>query len=300
MPKFNNGEELPYLEKDDILMSGSPNSFSSLKAQNVFNRTLTRTQLQSLITASSLNIGQQYTISNSVSDTMPLKVTATAVNVLDEVAVRVSNGENYIYDIVTDVATQSSNEIVFAIADPTETSVLSYDDAGVRWINKEVNDILPQSIEVDADVEFNNLALTGNIVTNGAVNTGEECILGGNTRINGDLFIDGNAITQDGDRPITTMRQNDTNKLILGIPSTNNDIIIGDVIGDVDFRTNAQSFNFSINNGAGITFKIGANGTVTCTSNIVATRASFTSLPTSAAGLTSGDLWNDSGTVKIV
>jgi hypothetical protein len=107
MPKFNNGEELNYLEKDDIILSGDPDNFSKVKTQNLYKRTLTRSQLQALISANALNVGQQYIISNSVSNTMPLKVIAVATNVLDQKAVRVSNGENYTYDIVTDTITTS-------------------------------------------------------------------------------------------------------------------------------------------------------------------------------------------------
>ena len=126
MPIFNEGEELNYLEKDDILMSGSPDNFSKVKAQNLYNRTLTRTQLQALISANALNIGQQYTISNAVSNTMALKVTATGTNILDNVAVRVSNGVNYIYNITTDqVSTVFNGEVILQSLTTTQINALT-------------------------------------------------------------------------------------------------------------------------------------------------------------------------------
>ena len=106
MPQFNDPTvELTYLEKDDVLMSGSPVDFANIKAQNVFNRSLTRSALQTLISASGLIIGQKYTITNAVTSTLVLVVEAVAVNKLDEIAVNASNGDNVSYDITTDIAT---------------------------------------------------------------------------------------------------------------------------------------------------------------------------------------------------
>jgi hypothetical protein len=106
MPQFNDPTvELSYLEKDDVLMSGSPTDFANIKAQNVFNRSLTRTALQTLISASGLIIGQKYTITNAVTSTLVLVVEACAVNKLDEIAVNSASGDNVSYDITTDIAT---------------------------------------------------------------------------------------------------------------------------------------------------------------------------------------------------
>lgn len=106
MPQFNDPTvELTYLEKDDVLMSGSPVDFANIKAQNVFNRSLTRSALQTLISASELIIGQKYTITNAVTSTLVLVVEAVAVNKLNEIAVNASNGDNVSYDITTDIAT---------------------------------------------------------------------------------------------------------------------------------------------------------------------------------------------------
>jgi hypothetical protein len=106
MPQFNDPTvELSYLEKDDVLMSGSPTDFANIKAQNIFNRSLTRSALQTLISASGLIIGQKYTITNAVTSTLVLVVEAVAVNKLDEIAVNSASGDNVSYDITTDIAT---------------------------------------------------------------------------------------------------------------------------------------------------------------------------------------------------
>jgi hypothetical protein len=77
----------------------------------------------------------------------------------------------------------------------------------------------------------------------------------------GALLVNNNAITQDGNRPIFTLQQSGVNRLILGISSGSGDIITGDVYGDVDFRTSGSSaFNFSVNNGSSIAFKISSSG----------------------------------------
>jgi len=47
--------------------------------------------------------------------------------------------------------------------------------------------------------------------------------------------------------------------------------------------------------------EIGATPTSITTGNITATGTiNFANLPTSSSGLSAGDLWNDSGTVKVV
>lgn len=136
MPEFNNPTTtLSYLEKGDKLMGGSPSEFANILADNVFNRSLTRAQLQALITASSLIVGQKYTITNAVGSTLSLVVCAVSENDLDEVAVSSTNGENYIYDIVTDTATQSENEIPFSINNPNDGEGLFYNGLTGNWEN---------------------------------------------------------------------------------------------------------------------------------------------------------------------
>jgi glycerophosphoryl diester phosphodiesterase len=99
---------------------------------------VTRAQLQALITASSLAIGVRYIITNAVGSTLVLLVEAVAVNVLDEIAVNTTNGENYIYDITTDTATQSENEIPFNITSPANGQGLFYDSTDSEWKNKSL------------------------------------------------------------------------------------------------------------------------------------------------------------------
>ena len=94
--------------------------------------------------------------------------------------------------------------------------------------------------------------------------------------LTGALEINNNALTQDGTRPIITLKRNGTSKLLLGISSEANDIITGDVAGDIDFRTNSQAFNFSVNNGGSIAFKLASNAAATFASSVTATTGIFT------------------------
>jgi len=106
MPQFNDPTtELSYLEKDDVLLSGSPSEYANIKAQNLFNRDITRSALMTLIQTNKLLKGQHYVISNAVSNTMSLMVIAVDVDALNEIAVDTTNGNNVSYDIDTDVAT---------------------------------------------------------------------------------------------------------------------------------------------------------------------------------------------------
>jgi hypothetical protein len=93
--------------------------------------------------------------------------------------------------------------------------------------------------------------------------------------LTGALEINNNALTQDGTRPIITLKQSGTSKLLLGISSAADDIIVGDVAGDVDFRTNSQAFNFSVNNGGSIAFKLASNAAATFSSSVTATQATL-------------------------
>jgi hypothetical protein len=88
--------------------------------------------------------------------------------------------------------------------------------------------------------------------------------------LTGALEINNNALTQDGTRPIFTLKQSGTSKLLLGIASEASDIIVGDAAGDVDFRTNSQAFNFSVNNGGSIAFKLASNAAATFSSSVTA------------------------------
>lgn len=108
----------------------------------------------------------------------------------------------------------------------------------------------------------------GNVLIGTTTDAGYKLDVNGTARISGALLISNNDITQDGTRPIVTLKQSGTSKLLLGIASTADDIIVGDAIGDVDFRTNSQAFNFSINNGGGIAFKLASNAQATFSSSV--------------------------------
>lgn len=150
MPRFNDPTtELTYLEKDDVLMSGSPSDFANIKAQNLFNRSLTRVQLQALITASELNIGQDYTITNAVSSTYVLKVTACAVNEIETNAINTANGDAVIYDITTDTLTTVGDEFT---ADITVNTMRIGRGSG----NKSTNAVFGnQALNANVSGEYN-------------------------------------------------------------------------------------------------------------------------------------------------
>lgn len=80
-------------------------------------------------------------------------------------------------------------------------------------------------------------------------------------------------------------------KLVLGFDTT----LDAGVISSVKTAIGWKDTWINPNGGA---LRVG--GAAIFSSSVTATKATFTALPTSSAGLSSGDLWNDSGTVKIV
>jgi hypothetical protein len=117
--------------------------------------------------------------------------------------------------------------------------------------------------------------------------------------LTGALEINNNALTQDGTRPIITLKQSGTSKLLLGVSSVADDIIVGDVAGDVDFRTNSQAFNFSVNNGGSIAFKLASTGAATFSSSVSTGADAF--LATSSGGVIVGGASSAiSGTNKFI
>jgi len=83
MPEFNKPTtELSYLEKDDVLMAGSPSAFSNIKAQNVFSRALTYVQLQALVTASELIPMMWYKITDATTSNVPILVQAKTTSTI--------------------------------------------------------------------------------------------------------------------------------------------------------------------------------------------------------------------------
>ena len=126
------------------------------------------------------------------------------------------------------------------------------------------------------------IASSGNLLLNTTTDSGYKLDVNGTARVSGAatfsssvtlsgvLEVNNNAITQDGTRPIFTLKQSGTSKLLLGISAGASDIIVGDAIGDVDFRTNTQAFNFSVDNGGSIAFKLASSGAATFSSSVTA------------------------------
>lgn len=111
MPRFNDPTTtLTYLEKGDLLMGGDPSQYSNILADNLFSRSMTRTALQALISANTLIVGQKYVITDAVSSTMSLLVEAVSLNDLSEIAIDTTTGINYVYSIVTDVASVKESQ----------------------------------------------------------------------------------------------------------------------------------------------------------------------------------------------
>jgi hypothetical protein len=105
MPRFDEGEQNLKLIKGNIVLMGNPDQYGEILAENIFVEDITRTALQTLISNSELVRGKYYRITNAVGSTLSLVVKAVTANVLDEVAVNSTNGDNVIYNISTDVAT---------------------------------------------------------------------------------------------------------------------------------------------------------------------------------------------------
>lgn len=76
-----------------------------------------------------------------------------------------------------------------------------------------------------------------------------------------------------------------------------NHVIIGDGAGNMRFASDNTG---KVYLGGGTTLPTFTFGLEVAGSLKANTRVNFTSLPTSSAGLSSGDLWNDSGTLKII
>lgn len=105
MPRFDEGEQNLKLIKGNIVLMGNPDQYGEILAENIFVEDITRAALQTLISGSNLVRGKYYRITNAVGSTLSLVVKAVTADVLDEVAVNSTNGDNVIYNITTDVAT---------------------------------------------------------------------------------------------------------------------------------------------------------------------------------------------------
>lgn len=106
----------------------------------------------------------------------------------------------------------------------------------------------------------------------------------------------------NGDSSPTIARRTDVNMLMLHVATSGS-------VGVVGIGTVGYNYGLNISQSAGLAW---TNDTPASTRDIILTRASagvlslstgrlrLPNLPTSSAGLSAGDLWNDAGTVKIV
>lgn len=198
----------------------------------------------------------------------------------------------------TSMSLSSTELITFGAPDTGEAHIFG----GSARVNGELKIASGNNITVTAgDVQilsnagFGILSADGNRVVsiqNGAFGVTGAATFSSSVTANGALLVNNNAINQDGTRPIFTLQQSSVNKLLLGISAGVSDIIVGDAAGDVDFRTSSQAFNFSVDNGSSIAFKIASTGTATFSSSVAI--GSITNATTD----TDRFLVSDSGVIK--
>lgn len=180
------------------------------------------------------------------------------------VAVRNNSGylsAVYFLDTNTDPNLTTTNTITGIYASKGDTVLYRWDAASVKVFLGLSSGIVGTLTSGAIPVAIGINAIADSVITQS----------GGIVSVAGGFVVNNNAITQDGLRPIFTLQQSGVNKLLLGISAGISDIITGDAIGDVDFRTNAQAFNFSVNNGSSITFKLASSGAATFVSTATAT-----------------------------
>lgn len=128
--------------------------------------------------------------------------------------------------------------------------------------------------------------------TTGTQNTA----LGGNSMYELQTGTRNTAIGYNSGRSITTGSYNTIiGAQTVGLPSNlSNNIILADGQGNIRIRA-FDTGNVTINSATDEGYKFAVNGTVKFNNKINAS-----ALPTSSAGLSSGDLWNNAGVVNIV
>ncbi len=172
MPRFNDpSTELSYLEKNDILMTGSPDEFANIQAQNLFSRSLTYAQVGTLISASSLIVGQKYNITNAVGSTLSLLVTAVSTTELSKLAINVADGVIYTYDYDADTATEGIAIVNLDLEPQAAPTYLR----GRVWYDSTneclsfYDDITGTSQQVNQEEILRARNATGSTILNGAV-----------------------------------------------------------------------------------------------------------------------------------
>jgi hypothetical protein len=172
MPQFNNGTNLPKVEKGDIIMSGNPSEFSSILAENFFTSSYTYAQMNDLASGTnvtginpsltpSLIVGKKYLITNATDATINLIVEAIAVNKIHAEAKEPLFPHDVIYyDFTNDL-------IKFRL------DTLNSVSAGQDWRNSV-------TLQIGTGTSFINLGsnVTGSIA-NGVTNIecGNDCVL---------------------------------------------------------------------------------------------------------------------------
>lgn len=90
-------------------------------------------------------------------------------------------------------------------------------------------------------------------------------LTGTSATFTGAVAVNTNDITQNGTRPVYTMQQSGTTRLIQGIADSGDDFIAGTVSGDVAYRKNGGNFLWSVDNGSTAALKIASDNTVRAT-----------------------------------
>jgi hypothetical protein len=165
------------------------------------------------------------------------------------------------------------------------------------------------------------IASTGNVLINTTTDAGFKLDVNGTARVSGNLYI-GNTQNQFASlNPYLFFQRGAGNGLMftpvnaINAASQNGVVIMDSIYGYVTYAGgthtfNALSINTNINTGGsynGIIRGFYYNPTLTSMTGVThyaihttSGRIRFENLPTSSAGLSAGDIWNDGGTLKIV
>jgi hypothetical protein len=172
-----------------------------------------------------------------------------------------------------------------------------------------------------ADTNRVRIANTGNFLINTTTDAGFRLDVNGTARVSGNLYI-GNTQNQFASlNPYLFFQRGAGNGLMftpvnaINAASQNGVVIMDSIYGYVTYAGgthtfNALSINTNINTGGsynGIIRGFYYNPTLTSMTGVThyaihttSGRIRFENLPTSSAGLSAGDIWNDGGTLKIV
>jgi hypothetical protein len=149
-------------------------------------------------------------------------------------------------------------------------------------------------------VTKHNFFADGNIGINTSTNAGYKLDVNGTARVSGAFKIQ-NAIGTAVDMLTfeTGWSSPSGNKSIIWKDGSNT---LGRISVDYSYPSATMRFGSLYNSGyqTGDILTLSGDGAATFSSSVTATTAKFTAIPTSSAGLSAGDIWNDGGTLKIV